>query len=138
MNPCEQGWMQATATDMGCLFFEPTKKFNWDAASAYCKTEQNATLVEILTQEQLDFLQMMQGVLGAEDRWTGATDEGRESKWFWITTLNDVAEFVWRPGFPSNGVEGNCMSLHPDNDKGLGGIDNDCGLNFKPICQKFI
>jgi hypothetical protein len=133
-NPCEDGWIQMTAGTESCLFFESADEFNWDAADAYCQEEQNATLVEILTEEQFDFLLMMLGILGAENRWTGATDTGRESQWIWITTLEEVADFVWHPGFPFNGVEGNCMSLHPHDLA----IDQNCTSTFKPICQKFM
>ena len=48
-SPCPHNWVDATFVDLGCL--------PWEQANIYCH-EENATLIEILTEEQLDFVRM--------------------------------------------------------------------------------
>ena len=51
---------------------------------------ENATLLEIHTQEQLDFFQMERFVIedGRRNWWLGGSDRGREGDWVWMATLS--------------------------------------------------
>ena len=129
-NPCPRDWVQATFVEMGCLYFESTEKFTWDQAAAYCQTMQNATLVEIYSEEQFDFVQMMTDGL-YDTWWTGGTDAGREGDWVWIRSLQSLPE--WCRTCRGGGTGSNCMSLLAQRD---GFYSQDCNIPFKPICQK--
>ena len=59
--------------DLGCLLFNSTETYTWEEASVYCQGEENATLVEIWTDTQLNFIRMELGVL--------AEVEGKKSWW---------------------------------------------------------
>ena len=55
-SPCPHGWIVATSVDMGCLKFNVTHPMSWLDASEYCQRDEQAALVEIQTELQLDFL----------------------------------------------------------------------------------
>ena len=59
-NPCPRSryWVQANLVDMGCLLLNSTTTYTWEQAYLYCLEEENASLVEIQTEEQVDFLKM--------------------------------------------------------------------------------
>ena len=134
-NPCPPSWIQATFVDMGCLFFG-TDLYSWDLAGSFCQKEKNATLVEIINAVQFDYLQMHVEMLadheGAMAWWIGGTDQGREGKWIWISSLTPVENFVWYPNF-ANAETANCMYLDSIN---VGANDAPCTRTYKPICQK--
>merc|ERR1712215_164923 len=137
-NPCPVGWVQATWVDMGCLYFNNTHNFTWIEANAYCQGDLNATLVEITTEEQYDFIKMELQVLEVETNsklywWTGGTDLGREGKWFWTGSLRSVGSFIWSKDQPNDGIGGNCLNLYPSS--GYEGSDKSCVHDFYPICQ---
>merc|ERR1712183_826761 len=100
-NPCEEGWIQATWVDMGCLLFDSGTTLTWEAACYHCQTK-DAALVEITTEEQLEFLKMeltaLDDHITNSNWWTAGTDIGREGKWIWIESLAPVTDFVWRSG----------------------------------------
>ena len=85
---CPDQWLDASFVDMGCLLINSSKAYHWDAANIYCQRDENATLVEILSQEQLGFLRMkltehMEGHEGNKNCWTSGTDAGRNGVWRW-------------------------------------------------------
>merc|ERR1719369_302420 len=90
---CPEHWVQASWVNMGCLLFNSTKDYNWEQANNYCQSE-GASLLEVHTEEQFQFLQMQLNVLedheGAKFWWTGGTDIGREGQWFWVSSLTPV------------------------------------------------
>merc|ERR1712107_639869 len=51
---CPSGWVDASFVDMGCLFFNSTEALaSWDDSATMCQmATPNATLVEILTENQ--------------------------------------------------------------------------------------
>ena len=131
-NPCPSDWVQATFVDMDCLYFEPTERFSWDAAAAYCQTVQNASLLEIYTEEQFAFVQLNLEMLEGH-WWTGGTDAGREGEWIWIRSLQVLPDLWFADGESDGGTERNCMYLYPSNGGFYGG---PCSTSFKPICQR--
>merc|ERR1711872_607490 len=115
-NPCPPHWIQATWVDMGCLLFNSTTPLTTHEASSYCQKQENAILVEIQTEEQLDFLIMQLTALeghGGKKSWhTGGTDFGREGRWYWSSSLTPVGDFVWRSSEPTTDTRYNCMLLY--------------------------
>ena len=62
--PCPTGWRDAASVGLGCLLFNADTGMDWNAASEFCKgSEEGASLVEILTSEQMDFMMMELGTL---------------------------------------------------------------------------
>merc|ERR1711973_38921 len=116
---CPDKWLDASFMEMGCLFFNNTVAGNWEEANIICESTPNATLVDIQSEMQMGFLQMELDVIAnAEGEthywWTAGTDIGREGRWFWITTLTAVEDFVWASDtYPRNLTTYNCMNLSP-------------------------
>ena len=141
-NPCPEHWIRATFVDMGCLYFNRTAEVTWDDANKICQNieNQNATLVEILTEDQMDFLAMELDAIGEAGNiryWTGGTDKGREGQWFWISSLKEMGDFVWASGHISSGTDWNCVGLHSS--LHYLGDDYVCSSSsFYPICQIYV
>merc|ERR1712215_107132 len=138
-NPCPEHWIHASLVDMGCLLFNSTYYYAWEGANVYCQSKENASLVEITTQDQMDFLRMELSLLedheGVHSWWTAATDMGREDDWIWIGSLGPVESFVWHISQPDEGTIHNCMRVGSDNN--FEGSDVSCiSVNY-PICQKY-
>ena len=55
---CPVPWIDGTLLDLGCLLFNVSAGYPWEGASVYCQQDENATLVEIWTEAQLDFIRM--------------------------------------------------------------------------------
>ena len=53
---CPSGWTDGSSAGLGCLHFNAETGMDWNAASSYCKATEGASLVEILTPGQMDFL----------------------------------------------------------------------------------
>ena len=86
---CPDTWLDASFLDMGCLLINSSKAYHWDAANIYCQRDENATLVEIVSEAQLGFLRMklteqMTGHQGNKNCWTSGTDAGRNGVWRWV------------------------------------------------------
>merc|ERR1712211_25166 len=136
---CPSGWVDASFVDMGCLFFNSTEALaSWDDSATMCQmATPNATLVEILTENQMALVQMEIELLEAHEGvhywWTGATDVGINGKWFWAPSLSPVEEFMWAPGYPSSAHQNNCMMIHYNLDAGY---NQHCDYpNAYPLCQ---
>ena len=56
--PCPETWIDGSAVGLGCLLFDSSLDFTWDEANNFCQFTSNATLLEILTEEQLIFTQL--------------------------------------------------------------------------------
>merc|ERR1719452_327045 len=79
-DPCPAAWTQATWVGMGCLLFNSTATYTAEQAIVYCQQAENSTLVELQTEEQLEFLQMeliaLEAHEGTRRWWTSGTDMG--------------------------------------------------------------
>ena len=129
---CPEFWEPAHSVGLGCLFFYGRAKFSWDQAQQFCRTQENATLVEIMTEDQVAFLEIYLELFSDElpylnTWWTGATDVGGD--WEWVTSKKPVPGFVWEDGHP--GAGGDCMVLGIQ-----GGLDIQCEAQYYPLCQK--
>ena len=140
-NPCPDHWIRATFVDMGCLYVNRTAEVTWEDANRICQNveNQNAFLVEILTEEQMDFLVMVLDVIdeGSNWYWIGGTDTGREGQWFWISSLKAVGDFVWASGYPRSRTNYNCALLSSGYDY-LAYDYQPCSSEWFPICQIYI
>merc|ERR1711988_62198 len=91
-NSCKAGWFDASFLNLGCLLFNTTAFYSWEEANVYCQKIEQATLVEIGNEQQLDFIQMELDLLGGDYWWTSGTDAGREGPslgwgaWTWWGT----------------------------------------------------
>merc|ERR1711962_808936 len=126
---CPDHWLDASFMEMGCLFFNNTAAVDWEEANVVCKLTPNATLVDIQSEMQMGFLQMelnmVEGIEGAKHSWwTAGTDVGMEGQWFWVTTLTEVGEFVWKSGQPDQDTRYNCLCLYYE--WGYEGGDYNC------------
>ena len=117
-NPCpNQFWVDASMTGLGCLLFNSTTSYSWERANDYCQVQENATLLEIWTELQLEFVQNELFFLTdheeSRDWWTSGTDQGREGHWYWASSLSPVADFVWDENQPdsASGKQQNCLAL---------------------------
>merc|ERR1719369_362719 len=110
---CPEFWEPAHSVGLGCLlFYNGIAKHTWDQALQFCRTQENATLVEIMTEDQLAFIEMYMDLFSdllpyPNTWWTGARDLGGD--WEWVTSREPVAGFVWQDGHP--GAGGECMVL---------------------------
>merc|ERR1711971_601806 len=112
---CPDHWIDATLSGLGCLFFNSTAA-SMEAASVFCQhPDNNASLVEIWSELQFDFirseLMFLQDNGVDNDWWIGATDQGREGRWYWANSLATVGDFIWFPGTPDDGTDCNCAML---------------------------
>merc|ERR1719295_1374226 len=86
-GPCPMPWVDGTLVGMGCLLFSSDAAMTWNEADVFCQNEQSAKLVAIETEEQVDFVKMVLGMLadheGRHGWWTSGKDEGREGDWYW-------------------------------------------------------
>ena len=140
---CPDHWIDATLSGLGCLYFNSSATVSWLDASAWCQApENNATLVEIWTELQLDFIRsellFLQDNGVDYDWWTGATDLGREGDWYWAGSLATVGEFLFdqQQDQPDGGTSHNCLKLQDA--WGFTGDDVEClNASFSCfICQK--
>ena len=76
-------------------------------------------------------LYVLEDQTGPRHWWTGATDIGNEGNWFWVSSKETMADFVWHDSQPNDGYNGNCMELCPNQ-----GVDVSCAEKFYPICQR--
>ena len=127
-NPCEGGWVDLRANKLGCLLFERSVR-KYAEARKYCQ-DLNAHLVEVLTQDQMNFLRnylrntygQKKGCTSHADAtgcvcwWGGATERqnGRQNRakcgsgietcgranYYWPNSGQPVGAFIWAKGDP--------------------------------------
>ena len=136
---CPEHWIDATLSELSCLFFNSTVNVTWEEAANWCQhPDNNASLLEIGSEMQLDFVRreliLLQDNRVDNDWWIGGTDQGREGYWYWAGSLATVGDFVWHPGTPDSGTGGNCLYLN----NGYAFLGNDFGCTSTSyfICQK--
>ena len=137
-STCPDHWVDATLTGLGCLLFNSTETYAWEEANNYCQRDENASLVEIWTSMQLDFIRTELILLtdheASRNWWTSGTDLAREGEWYWGPSSAPVGDFVWGSSDPNGGTNENCMFLYNSYD--FYGNSYSCTSLFYPICQK--
>ena len=137
LGPCESGWVDAKDLDLGCLFLG-NDYGTFQDANTFCYNK-SAHLVEILTENQMDFmvmqLQLLQTVTGGRAYWAGGTDWNREGQWYWAHSLIPIESFVWYKGESQEGTNNNYMVFYPGLGYYCADVINDWDQGY-PICQK--
>ena len=139
-NTCPEHWTDGSLVNMGCLLFNSSATYSWTEASFYCQDPKggNGSLVEIETQQQMDYLLLMLNLLSDHEDprtwWTSGTDLGREGHWHWSNSLQPVGEFVWHSTEPNSGLISNCLCSWAN--FGHEGASEPCSRAYYPICQK--
>merc|ERR1712080_153880 len=138
-SPCPLGWMDSSWLGLGCLNFNGSHFYSWMEAEKYCAaSSSNATLLEIATEEQFDFVRSVLTILeangGKKSWWTSGAD-WVEGRWIWLASLGAVGDFIWdtEHSEPNGGTESNCLYLNTN--YGYKGSDTKCSLGYHPICQ---
>ena len=140
-STCPEHWVDATSTGLGCLLFNSSQAYTWEEANNYCQRDENASLVEILTIRQLDFirLELFHDGWRYGDWWTSGTDLAREGEWYWGPSRLSVADWVWSWSLgtnehePSGGTSRNCMIMSTEF---YACTAYACTAGNYPICQK--
>ena len=134
----DEGWLaNGEAINMGCLWFEPTKK-NIQQSLTFCAERNNSRLVEIHTRVQQAFLKEKLKALNSTFNshfWTGGTDSKNEYQWLWRTTNIGLQTWVWYNsyGYNNNGNKDDMM-LHRSYD--FNGYADYYYNSYHPICQQ--
>ena len=135
-SSCPPQWVDGSSVGLGCMLFDSTERLSWADATQHCSNIQNAILIEIMSQEQFEFIKMILEFLsGHEGRkywWTSGTDWGREGQWYWAQSLSEVASYIWKSGQPNGGTDQNCLYLWGGT---FMGQDYPCTYPLYPICQ---
>ena len=97
-SSCGNLWEDGSQVGLGCLLFKDNKKYLHADAITFCEGR-GSSLVEISTQEQLDFLvdkwtTLNEGPERPNGWWGGATVTGEG--WRWTVSGGEVADFVWK------------------------------------------
>ena len=96
---CPETWIDGTAVGLGCLLLDGRQDLTWDEANNFCQFTNNATLLEILTEEQLVFTQLQLTRLSEEEEeggrnwWSSGTDVGRNG--VWMLFFISLAKLYW-------------------------------------------
>ena len=90
---CVGAWVDGSDVGLGCLLFRDNKKYLHAEAVTNCEGR-DSSLVEISTQEQLDFLVEKLTTLNEVGWWGGATVTAEG--WRWTVSGGEVADFVWK------------------------------------------
>ena len=86
-----------------------------DAYTFCYELDPRARIIEIYTEEQMDFLTIILSIDNffnsidwetvfvsdhetAENYWLGGSDMGHEGEWKWINSGQTIADFVWQTG----------------------------------------
>ena len=64
---CPETWIDGSVVGLGCLLFDSSLDLTWEEANNFCQFTNNATLLEILTEEQLVFTQLELTLLAKEE-----------------------------------------------------------------------
>ena len=133
---CENGWIDGTAQEFGCLKLGD-ERLSLEDANAYCFGEKGF-LVEILTPQQMEFLlnelELIETFVGVRGYWGGGSDFNRDGSWYWSRSLTRVEDFVWAVGQPDGGVDQSYMAFFTANDYYAADIDTHD--MYHPICQR--
>jgi len=116
-------------------------KANWYRAAQYCRYHgmHLASITTELENKQLDEYINSQG-LGHEHFWTSGTDQGEESRFFWMSTGKPLTYTNWNAGEPNNfryenGEEEHCLELWNRDGKGMKWNDTPCSFETFFVCE---
>jgi len=119
------------ALKTGCYNFV-VERLNFAGAHNYCN-KLNSSLVTIGCEQENKALQdfIFRNYSG-HLFWTGAYDEGHESKWYWEYTSSPIEYANWIEGHPPiKDTERNCAVIG-----GTGWIQQKCEKTYSFVCEK--
>ena len=133
---CQEGWVDATSTGLGCLKFDIWDYYTWEGARLYC-AEKGARLVEVYNQEQQEMMVTAIKTVGYRTWWNGATRQARLDSpypaWYWTDSMGEVEEFGWGEDKPSGQDDHDCALFYYG--LGYGWLDAPCHSSYKAVCQ---
>jgi len=116
-------------------------KANWYKAEQYCRFH-GMHLASINSDgEQRNLEEHIQSFgMGHEHFWTSGTDQGEESKFFWMSTGKPMTYENWNAGEPNNfqyenGEQEHCLELWNRDGKGLRWNDTPCSFETFFVCE---
>ena len=153
---CNETWVDASSVSLGYLWFDTLELMRYENAIKYCQ-DRNSRLIEIYTQEQMDFTTkklmpltgkvLWQTYANGNYRWKawwgGATDEVEEDTWIWGSGKPlPLDSFVWGTKSDGGYDEPNninnqdyfCFTINDKSDPKFFG--NDCRGSAFPLCQQ--
>ena len=99
---CAFGWIDGRSLDLGCVYIANlTVAMNYSLSVEFCE-KIGSRLIEVHTNEQMDFVKNMLKPYGSKVWWGGATYSEAKKNWYWTDSGTLVADFVWAPGMPRN------------------------------------
>jgi len=101
----------------------------WQEANNICKNS-GGQLVEPDNEEVNRYL----ATLSADNIWIGATDNGHEGRFTWVSSGKNVQMKKWHPGEPNNCCGGQNCAVTNFNKKGHWD-DAGCNIKNKFVCQ---
>ena len=139
---CDDRWHDGSHLHMGCLLISKQTPFStYSEAVAFCGRK-NAHLVEIMTQEQLNFIREILKMVdkngsSKSSNWWGGATEKEDGSWMWTRSNIPVLEFVWyQYKRTCDGNIGDCSFCLSESFEYYGGeCHND--QHYGPVCQKY-
>jgi len=116
-------------------------KANWYKAEQYCRFHGMHLASINSDSEQRNLEEHIQSFgMGHEHFWTSGTDQGEESKFFWMSTGKPMTYENWNAGEPNNfqyenGEQEHCLELWNRDGKGLRWNDTPCSFETFFVCE---
>ncbi|XP_028395588.1 macrophage mannose receptor 1-like [Dendronephthya gigantea] len=138
-NICPEGWIPYNDT---CYQFNmrPSQKMTWTEAEAACNAIGNfASLVQINSQNEQDFVSKRIKSISNEDAWIGLSDLGHENVFLWTATnseLESTGYKIWANGNPTENAENrDCVMILGARNDGAWAVKN-CTLKRNFVCMR--
>ncbi|XP_028395191.1 uncharacterized protein LOC114519267 isoform X2 [Dendronephthya gigantea] len=138
-NMCPEGWIPYNDT---CYQFNmrPSQKMTWTEAEAACNAIGNfASLVQINSQNEQDFISKRLQLVSSEDVWIGLNDLKNENVFRWTATnaeLDSIRFASWANGKPIENAENrDCVVMLGIRKDGAWSVQ-DCALKRNFICMR--
>ena len=139
LNMCPEGWIPYNDT---CYQFNmrPSQKMTWTEAEAACNAIGNfASLVQINSQSEQEFVSKRIQLISSEDVWIGLNDLKNENVFRWTATnaeLDGTKYTIWTNGKPiENGDNRDCVMMLGVRKDGAWSV-KDCALKQNFVCMR--
>ena len=136
---CPEGWIPYNDT---CYQFNmrSSQKMTWTEAEAACNAIGNfASLVQINSQSEQDFVSQRIQSLSSDDVWIGLNDLDRENVFVWTaknSKLGNTGYRIWANGNPSENRENrDCVMILGERKDGAWSVKN-CTLKRNFVCMR--